>query len=299
MNPHTIEARAGEHPAPPLPHRRSWRLNRLSLVVSVICLLGVAVLLLPTVANWYASLRQAEEIAELTGEVEVLGPQGQADELATAREYNEELTGGVATLGAGARLPAAQGVDGTSYDQQLVAGGGPMARIVIPTIGVDLPVYHGTSDEVLLRGAGHLEGTSLPVGGASTHAVLTAHRGLASAEMFTHLDEVAIGDTFTIQVVGEVLTYQVIDRQVVEPDETQTLYPRQGEDLVTLVTCTPLGVNSHRILVTGERVLPTPPESVELASRPPAPMPFPWWAVAIGGAVVATSAYVYLSGRRR
>ncbi|WP_459583204.1 class C sortase, partial [Aerococcus mictus] len=112
------------------------------------------------------------------------------------------------------------------------------------TIDVDLPVYHGTSDEVLNRAAGHLEGTSLPVGGPSTRAVITAHRGLANARMFTDLNKVNVGDTFTIEVFGDVLTYRVRDTKVVAPEDTDTLRVEEGKDLVTLVTCTPLGINS-------------------------------------------------------
>ncbi|WP_235020054.1 class C sortase [Ruania rhizosphaerae] len=294
--PRSPKSRADRHRA----RRGGWRLRPLSVVVALVCVLGVVLLLVPTAANWFATSDHAERIVALNDDVEVIGPQQQTAQLDAARVYNDSLTGGAATVGAGQNVPFADRGDGAEYEQILAAaGGGTMARLVIPSIGVDLPIYHGTSDEVLLRGVGHLEGTSLPVGGSSTHAVLTAHRGLASAELFTHLDQVEVGETFTIQIYGEVLTYQVIERQVVEPDETQTLYPRQGEDLVTLVTCTPLGINSHRILVTAERVLPTPLDSLELASQPPAPAPFPWWALAIAGTVLAAGTYVYLTGRPR
>lgn len=172
-----------------------------------------------------------------------------------------------------------------------------MARIKIPAINVDLPVYHGTSDQVLLEGVGHLEGTALPVGGPSTHAVLTGHRGLAEAELFTNLDRVEVGDTFTVEVFGEVLTYQVRQTQVVEPTDTETLYPVLGEDLITLVTCTPLGINTQRILVTGERITPTPIEDVKaMGTRPEVPGP-PWWAAVIAVAFVSVCYYVYVSGR--
>jgi sortase A len=174
-----------------------------------------------------------------------------------------------------------------------------MARIKIPSINVDLPIYHGTGEAVLEHGVGHLEGTALPVGGASTHSVLTGHRGLATAELFTHLDQVKVDDTFTIEVFGEVLSYRVVTTLVVEPSETQSLLPQRDEDLVTLVTCTPLGVNSHRILVTGERIIPTPQADLDAAGESPDIPGFPWWMI-VAGAVLATAAlYVWLSGRQR
>ncbi len=154
------------------------------------------------------------------------------------------------------------------------------------------------TDDVLERGTGHLEGTALPVGGASTHAVLTGHRGLATAELFTHLDRVAVGDTFTIEVFGEVLSYRVSVTRVVAPEDTETLYPQTGRDLVTLVTCTPLGINSHRILVTGERILPTPVDDVAAAGARPDIPGFPWWAVILGAVVLALAAYVWAAGRQ-
>lgn len=171
-----------------------------------------------------------------------------------------------------------------------------MGRLRIPVIDADLPIYHGTSDAVLERGVGHLQGTSLPVGGADQHSVLTAHRGLASSELFSHLDRVEIDDRFTIEVFGEVLTYRVVDTQVVRPDATESLYPQIGKDLVTLVTCTPLGVNSHRILVTGERITPTPTEDLDRAGDVPEVPGFPWWVVIIGGAVILLSAAVWRAG---
>lgn len=209
------------------------------------------------------------------------------------------MTEGGATIAAGERLPLADGAEQAGdYLAQLRGDEqGLMARIKIPAIDLDLPVYHGTSDAVLEEGVGHLEGTALPVGGPSTHAVLTAHRGLATAELFTRLDLVEREDTFTIEVFGEVLAYEVVATRIVEPDDTESLVPRQGEDLVTLVTCTPLGVNSHRILVTGERIIPTPEKDLEDAGKRPEIPTFPWWAVIAGGVVMTAAAYVWASGR--
>jgi sortase A len=174
-----------------------------------------------------------------------------------------------------------------------------MARLRIPAIDVDLPIYHGTSDATLLKGVGHLEGTSLPVGGEGTHSVLTGHRGLASATLFTNLDKVKEGDTFTIEVLDQVLTYQVIRTQVVDPSDTASLRATAGEDLVTLVTCTPLGINSQRILVTGERITPTPQEDLDAAGSVPDIPGFPWWAAGLAAGVVLVGVFVWRAGYPR
>ena len=141
------------------------------------------------------------------------------------------------------------------YDQILDIGGtGIMGYIEIPVIGVTLPIYHGTSEGVLQIAVGHLEWTSLPVGGESSHSVVSGHRGLPSARLFTDLDELVVGDVFIFRVLDEILTYEVDQILIVDPDETSELKIKQGEDLCTLVTCTPYGVNSHRLLVRGHRV---------------------------------------------
>ncbi|WP_344680349.1 class C sortase, partial [Leucobacter komagatae] len=134
---------------------------------------------------------------------------------------------------------------------------------------IDLPVYHGTSDATLLKGVGHLQGTSLSMGGDGTRAVLTGHRGLANATMFTHLDQVKVGDTFSVDALGEVFTYRVFDYEVVNAHDTEEIRAVPGKDLMTLITCTPLGVHMHRIIVTGERVTPTPPRISTLRTNAP------------------------------
>lgn len=139
------------------------------------------------------------------------------------------------------------------YQSLLDAGGGVMGAIRIPEISVDLPIYHGTSESALASGAGHLYGSSLPVGGESTHSVITGHRGMVEAMMFTRLDEMKVGDYFYIDVMGETLSYRVDRIEVIEPDDTSRLKTVEGEDRVTLMTCTPYGVNTHRLLVSGVR----------------------------------------------
>lgn len=281
--------------------RRRWRASGLSIAIAAIGLVGALLLVYPTAAAWFSQLEQSSQLGKYTERVDALGAQQRADEIKRAVAYNAALVDGGTVLAAGERKPhAAADADAQAPYADLLRADdlGLMARLKIPAIGLDLPIYHGTSDDVLEHGIGHLEGTALPVGGASTHAVLTGHRGLATAELFTHLDRVQQGDTFTIEVFGEVLTYRVVDTRVVAPDETQTLYPQAGRDRVTLVTCTPLGINSHRILVTGERVLPTPANDVAAAGEHPDIPGFPWWALILAGVVAALVAYVWLSGRR-
>lgn len=283
---------------PPGSARRWRRPSPVVLFVSILALAGVVLLLLPSIATWYS---QREYSAEIQGLNQAAGSGDEAARLAgleAARAYNSQLTG-AAVVAAGARIPEAVGSGASSEYERLLAADttGLMARIKIPKINVDLPIYHGTSDDTLEQGVGHLEGTALPVGGETTHSVLTAHRGLAKAELFDNLDQVRTGDTFTVEVWGEVLTYRVRETRVVKPNETQSLYPVMGEDLVTLVTCTPLGINTHRILVTGERVTPTPIGDLNAAGADPTIPGFPTWALGLGGALLGIGGYVVLSCR--
>lgn len=257
-------------------------------LTSLLVIVGVSLLVYPTAAAWVAQYNQTELTRNYSAMVDNAVPDRKA-QLDAAQSYNNALSSG-ALIGRNERLPHSIGdldeitaSDGKvwKYNEILAAGSlGVMARIRISKIDLDLPIYHGTSDETLLKGAGHLQGTSFPIGGASTRSVITAHRGLANATMFTNLDKVEVGDTFTLETFGEVLTYRVITTEVVEPDDTQTIRAIEGQDLVTLVTCTPLGINSHRILVTGERIIPTPVKDVESAGKSSDLPKFPWWMVA-------------------
>ena len=182
-------------------------------------------------------------------------------ELTAQREaaelYNAMLSGAAITEGGASPPPLA-------YDQQLTVGG-VMCYVEIPKIGVYLPVEHGTSADTLEKSVGHVVGTSLPVGGADTHAVLSAHSGMASSKLFSDIDQLAEGDIFCIHVLGEVLAYQVDNIATVLPTDTSLLQIEDGKDLVTLVTCTPFGVNTHRLLVRGHRVSYTPEQEAEAA----------------------------------
>jgi sortase A len=289
-------------PSPSSRHARRkarWRLPAVPLAIAVVCLAGAGLLLYPMVAAWFSQYEQSQRIIDQTDDVRDLGADTLRERLAEARDYNAALADPGAALEANERLPLASGPEDPDAYASLLRGSpdGLMARLTIPAIDVDLPIYHGTSEWVLEHGVGHLAGTALPVGGESTHAVLTGHRGLASAELFTNLDRVDVGDTFRIEVYGEVMAYRVIETAVVEPEDTQSLNARVGEDLVTLVTCTPLGVNSHRILVTGERVIPTPQRDLDAAGEDPEIPTFPWWIVISGGVLAAAVVYVWHSGR--
>lgn len=280
---------------------RRWRMPWGMLLVVVVMLAGVGVLQYPQVAGWLSQYYQSQLIVDVSGEIQQEpGPQ-LATEIERAHAYNDLLESG-ALLAANANKPtadAAQVGDDDYFSLLKATRTGVMARLRIPSIDVDLPVYHGTSDATLAKGVGHLEGTSLPVGGASQHSVLTAHRGLPEATLFNDLDKVALGDRFTIEVFGEVLTYEVIDTRVVEPEDTDTLRAVAGEDLVTLVTCTPLGINSHRYLVTGERVTPTPIEDLDAAGQRPDVPGFPWWTLTFAAALVLAALLMVVGGRQR
>lgn len=179
-----------------------------------------------------------------------------------AEQYNAMLSGATITEGGASAPPLA-------YAQQLTVGG-VMAYVDIPKIGVHLPVQHGTDADTLERAVGHVVGTSLPVGGSSTHAVLSAHSGMASSKLFSDIDQLAVSDTFYIHVLGEMLAYRVDAIHTVLPTDTSLLQIADGKDYVTLVTCTPFGVNTHRLLVRGHRIPYTPEQATTAAAEKPA-----------------------------
>jgi len=275
-----------------------WRAGVLTWSIAVVALLGIGLLLYPSTAQWMSSLNQSKLVIGYAEELKTVDP-NPAIQLTRAHAYNDQLTAGVDLL-ANANVPEGVGEladDSFDYEEMLKADDdGLMARLKYTEAQIDIPVYHGTSEETLLKGAGHLEGSHLPVGGTSTHAVITGHRGLADKTMFTHLDAAAPGDRFTIEVFGEVLTYEVSEVRVVEPEDTDSLRAVQGEDLVTLITCTPLGINTHRILVTGHRVTPTPIEDIRQAGAAPEIPGFPWWSVALIGGLGTVAVFVWRSG---
>ena len=281
-------------------HRRprTWRLSVSALVTSIMAVTGMGLLAYPTAASWVSQYNQSKVTADYSAQVDEARPDAKT-QIAQAHAYNDALSAG-AVLEANNHVPTGAGSssdDSLSYASILKANDeGLMARLKIPSISLDLPVYHGTADDTLLKGLGHLEGTSLPVGGEGTRSVITGHRGLAEATMFTHLDKVKDGDSLIIEVFGEVLTYRVTSTKVVEPEETEALRTEAGKDLLTLVTCTPLGINTHRILLTGERIYPTPAKDVAAAGKRPEVPAFPWWAVALVAGLVVVGLYLWRSG---
>ena len=290
------EARSERGPA-----GRRWKFPVAAFFVALLAFVGVVVMLYPAGSAWYSQYQQSRLIVSVEQGFVQEEPTALEAELARAQDYNEALTGG-ALVASGANVPTAGGTTDPRFEYSSLLRAnddGVMGRLRIGAIDLDLPIYHGTSDATLAVGVGHLEGTALPIGGVSTHSVLTAHRGLPSAELFTKLDQVTVGDTFTIEVFGEVLVYRVAETRVVQPEENETLNPQYGRDLVTLVTCTPLGINSHRILVTGERVTPTPIEEVQRAGAAPEIPGFPWWAIGLGATALLLGAGVWRAGTVR
>lgn len=210
---------------------------------------GAAVFCYPAVSNYLNQKNQAQVVQNYEQAVAGQDEDFLAEEWAKAEEYNENLAGDPVhdpfVPGSGYALPDNY-MDVLNLD-------GVMGRITIPKIDVDLPIYHGTDAETLEKGVGHIESTSLPIGGEYRHAVLTGHRGLPSAELFTRLDELEQGDRFYIHVLDATLAYQVDQLLTVEPQELENLVAEPGQDYVTLVTCTPYGINTHRLLVRGTR----------------------------------------------
>ena len=223
--------------------------NRITAILLVaVFLAGLSLLLYPLISNYWNSIHQSQAIATYMDEVSALDD-GAYDALwEEAQQYNTSLLENENRF-----FPDEE--EQRRYEQLLsIADDGIIGYIEIPSIDVTLPIYHGTSEEVLQVAIGHIEGSSLPVGGASTHCVISGHRGLPSSRLFTDIDQLSEGDIFTLFVLDETLTYEVDQIRIVEPDDISLLEIKEGEDLCTLVTCTPYGVNSHRLLVRGHRV---------------------------------------------
>lgn len=224
----------------------------LFIIALVFIILGVGIFLYPSISNYLAQKNHVDIIRNYDELIVNIDESKINEEKQKAITYNENLSGDPVhdpfVLGSGYALPQ-------NYKEVLnIAEDGVMGYIEIPKISVYLPIYHGTSDEVLEKGVGHIQNTSVPVGGDSTHSVLTGHTGLPNAELFTRLDELVIDDIFFIHVLNDVLVYKVYEIKVILPDNIDELQILNGEDYVTLVTCTPYGVNSHRLLVKAERI---------------------------------------------
>ncbi len=227
-----------------------------TVIVCIMFTAGLSLLLYPFMANQWNNYRQSQLLTTYEEAVTEMVETGRVDyeaEWAQAQNYNEDLIPYILPDSFSTAEYPEEG-DAKYLSCLNLTGDGMMGYIQIPKISVKIPIYHTTSDEVLQKAAGHLAGSSLPVGGAGTHAVISAHRGLPSAALFTDLDKLQEGDTFYLSVLDDTLCYEVDLITVVDPTETEALAAQEGEDLVTLLTCTPYGVNSHRLLVRGHRI---------------------------------------------
>lgn len=221
--------------------------NKSTLILILVFFVGLSVMLYPTISDYVNQRNQSRAVANYAQSVDTMTDADYSAYFDAADAFNAQVAANENALYRPDQLSG-------YYDTLDITGTGIMGYITIAKIGVELPIYHGTSDSVLQIAAGHLEGTSLPVGGVSTHAVISAHRGLPSAKLFTNLDQLEVGDTFTITVLDRVLTYEVDKITIVLPTQTDDLLVADGKDYVTLMTCTPYGINTHRLLVRGRRV---------------------------------------------
>ena len=219
-----------------------------NIILVLIFLTGVSLLVYPTFSDWWNSMHQSRAIAAYVDQVNTLDDAQYETMLEQADAYNQTL------IGKEDRYNLSDSELETYNSLLDVTGTGIMGYVVIPKINVRLPIYHGTDPAVLEIAIGHIAGSSLPVGGESTHCVLSGHRGLPSAKLFTDIDQLKEGDQFMLEVLGDTLTYEVDQIKVVLPDELEDIEIEEGKDLCTLVTCTPYGVNTHRLLVRGHRV---------------------------------------------
>lgn len=218
-----------------------------SIILIVILLTGVGILLYPSVSDWWNSMHATQAIAGYVTAVEDMTAQDREEILEAARKYNASLADGVNFV--------LSDEEYAEYEKVLdITGTGIMGYIQISSIGVNLPIYHSVEESVLQIAVGHIPGSSLPVGGEGTHSILSGHRGLPSAKLFSDLDQMVEGDIFTINIMDQTITYMVDQIRIVLPEETDDLAIRPGKDYCTLVTCTPYGVNTHRMLVRGRRI---------------------------------------------
>ena len=272
------------------------------ITLQILAMVAIGALVYSSAADWFATLRHNSQVSGYTQAVQQMpGPEREA-QLALAREYNAHMPQGVLRdpYGTTAVDEAADDAAYQAYQQILaVSDNGVIGQLTYPRLGIGLPIYHGTSDAVLKKGVGHLYNSSLPVGGPSTHSVLTSHSGLLNASLFTPLPKAKVGDTFTVQVLGETHWYQVDQIETVLPEQTEGLQIVDGEDYVTLITCTPIGVNSHRLLVRGVRVeAPTQFTGSHAIAGDGRTAGFPWWAVIFLGGSAATGYLLFAPPRK-
>lgn len=268
-----------------------------AFVVTLVLLIGLSLLLYPTVADYINSLNYKRDIENYQRDILQLDDDERASMIKAAHAYNAEL------LGRSSRIGALDAEQREEYETLLnPSGTGMMGYIEIEKLGIYLPVYHGTEESVLQVGIGHIAGSSLPVGGKGTHTILSGHTGLPSSKLFSNIDQLEKGDTFELHIAGEVLTYKIESTVVLLPEEAekQTIDPQT--DICTLMTCTPYGVNSHRLLVRGVRIdtsAENQPGAAETIEKIPAPMPILLLAVIIGLPILLIIVIVVAVRRKR
>ncbi|MHA3683370.1 class C sortase [Leucobacter sp. HY1908] len=284
------------------PHRVRRRLA-VPIALQLLAMAGIGALVYSSAADWFATINHNAEVSGYTESVNKAPSQDLEHARTIAQNYNEHMPQGTLRDPYTTPAPSEQGdEDGDAYalyeELLRVQGTTVMGELTYPRLGIGLPVYHGTSDDVLTKGAGHLYGSSLPIGGPSTHSVLTSHSGLVHANLFTDLPKAKIGDTFTVQVLGETHWYKVDQIDTVLPEETEGLRIVDGHDYVTLITCTPTGINSHRLLVRGERIAP-PAESSgrEAIAGDGKHAGIPWWVLIFTGGSAATAYLLFAPPR--
>ena len=237
------------------------------LLIIVLISAGAGCILYPDMVYLLASQKQGQVIQDYQVSTEEMNQQRMDEEYQKAISYNEKRINPI--IGD----PFSEDIQDNAMDYaEILNVDGVMGTLEIPKIKVNLPIYHGTSESVLSKGAGHLKNTALPVGGAGTHAVLTGHRGYAGAKLFTDLDQLIMGDRFYLHILDKTLTYEVDQILVVAPNQTEALKPVEGQDFVTLLTCTPYQINSHRLLVRGKRVEEGPEEVKPETMEEPIPV---------------------------
>ena len=234
--------------------------RKTTIILLIVFFVGLSVLLYPSISSYWNSKTQSEAIVDYESMLSQYKPEDYTAIFEEADAYNQQLAQLDDPMVEYNRLP--------DYNSVLnVSGNGMMGYITIPKINQELPIYHGTSDGVLSVAVGHLQGSSLPVGGESTHCVVSAHRGLPSAVLFTHLDRMEIGDVFYFTILDRTLTYEVDQIRIVEPDDTSLIQIKDGKDYCTLLTCTPYGINTQRLLVRGHQVDETQTRTLYVANE--------------------------------
>lgn len=275
-------------------------MKKIKLIFSLILIFsGIALASYPVISNMLAQKNASSAIMEYNAQVETIQEEKLDAAKEAIRQYNEQLGKAVLTEEENDSKAAAGRVE-------LIDAGEILGYLTIPVIDLNLPVYYGTSASVLEKGVGYMEETSFPLGGESTHCVLTGHRGLPSAELFTHMDKVGKGDQFYIHILDEILAYEVDQIKVVEPELTDDLEIIPGKDYTTLVTCTPYSINTHRLLVRGHRVPYTGEEKIKTKSQiRPAAMArrvldvWPWFLIMLAGIVILEAAIIAVMLFRR